>query len=83
MAVVGEGLVMVRHEENILRFQIGMNQVEIMQDYKRPSARSQTFSGSALTSDTGEQLASEALYLAAWKWHEGVPFEEIEDALPK
>ncbi len=31
--------------------------------------------------DTGEKLSGEALYLSAWKRHESIALEKVEDTL--
>jgi hypothetical protein len=84
VAVICEGLVVVLHEENVLGFEIGVDEIEIMQDCKHESetdGQGLGAVGDKLTGDARKELASELLDVSARKGHKSVALEEVKDAL--
>lgn len=81
MAVVCESLIMIRYKENVLRLEIGVNQVKIMQDWGQLSVTRKVLKKIILTGNASKQLTGETLYLTAGKRHKGIAFEKIKDAL--
>lgn len=80
-SIVGEGLIMIAQQEDILGFQVGVDEVEIVEDYR--SARTQDQYGLRRTRNAGKQLSCKTLDMCTRERHETVPFEEIEHALPE
>jgi hypothetical protein len=84
VAVICEGLVVVLHKEDVLGFEIGVDEVEIMQDCKDESdtdGQGLGGAGDKLTGNARKELASKLLDVSARKGHKGVALEEVEDAL--
>lgn len=83
LAIVRECLIVIVTKKNILRFQIGMDKVQIVEDCGMlvKTKKKKPHRSDELTSNTGEQLAGKVLDLAVRERHEVVALEEVEDAL--
>lgn len=79
--VVRECLIVVGHKQDILGLEIGVDQIEIVQNWQHSSVQPGRLRNALLTCNAGEKLTSKALYLAAWKRHKSVAFEKIKDTL--
>ena len=81
MAVISESLIMIGYKENILRLQISVNQVKIMQNWSPVLVKLSITFWIILTSNASKQLPSETLYLTAGEGNESVAFEKVKDTL--
>lgn len=75
---------MVLYKEDVLRFEIGVDEVKIMQDFEQvldTDRRGLMADEDELTGDTREELAGKLLNVSARKRHKGVAFEKVKDAL--
>lgn len=54
MPIVGEGLIVIRCEKDILRLQVCVNQIKVMQNCSQPSAKFKASIETVLTSNTRE-----------------------------
>jgi hypothetical protein len=84
VAIICKGLVVVLYKEDVLRFEISVDEIEIMQDCKDEldtGIESVGVVEDKLTGDTRKELAGKLLDMSAGERHKGVALEEIKDAL--
>lgn len=85
LAVVRECLILVVAEKDVLGLEVGVDQVEVVEDCARSACIPDppTCRMAPRTSNAGEQLAGKVLNLAVGEGHKVVALEEVEDALAK
>lgn len=76
---IWENLSVVVHEQNVLRLQVRMNQIQVVENYMKLVGREQ-HTIDILTSNTGQKLTSKALNVTVRKRRKVVTLKEIEDA---
>lgn len=84
VAIICEGLVVVLYKEDVLGLEIGVDEIEVMQDCKRELGTDRQGLGAPrgkLTGDAREELAGKLLDVSAGERHKGIALEEVKDAL--
>jgi hypothetical protein len=81
ISIIRKRLILAIDEEDIFRLEIGVNEVEIVEDWEICKRFTMKPRGSILTSYARKELSGKALNLRAGEGHKSISLEEVEDAL--